>query len=137
MIKNLFKSVGACIVGILVGVILSIGTDQILEGNGILPHGNLWVSASLIVFVLAYRTVYNILGSYIVARLAPHHPMKHAIIVGVLGTIVSAIGAVAASSMDLGPGWYAWTLAALSLPSSWLGGWLYVRRARAAANPSL
>lgn len=124
--KNIFKSISACIAGIFVGVVLSLGTDKILEAKGILPHDNLWVGASLIIFVLFYRTVYNIIGSYIVARLAPSNPMRHAIIVGILGTIVSTIGAIANSSMNLGPEWYCWTLVVLSFPSSWLGGKIYM-----------
>lgn len=126
MNKNIFKSVGAGLVGIFVGAILSIGTDKILEGTGILPMGNLWVGTSLILFVLFYRTVYNIIGSYIVARLAPSNPMRHVIVVGVLGTLVSIAGAIATKNMNLGPAWYAWTLAVLTLPSSWLGGKLYM-----------
>ena len=124
--KNIPKSIGACIAGIVVGVVLSLVTDAILQGTGVLPQGNLWVSTSLIIFVLFYRLAYNVLGSYIVARLAPQHPMKHAIIVGILGTIVAAIGAIATAGMNLGPAWYAWTLAILSLPSSWVGGKLFV-----------
>lgn len=126
MNKSIPKSIGACFVGILVGVILSLGTDQILESMGVLPQGNLWVSTSIIILVLAYRTIYNVIGSYIVARLAPSKPMKHVIIVGILGTLVSIIGAVATANMNLGPAWYAWVLAVLSLPSSWVGGKLYV-----------
>ncbi len=125
--KNFFKTLGACVVGIAVGVILSIGTDKIFESIGVLPHGNLWVGPSLIIFVLFYRTIYNIIGSYIVARLVPNHPMRYVIIVGILGTLVSVFGAVATADMNLGPAWYPWTLAVLTLPSSWFGGWLYVR----------
>lgn len=127
MIKNIFKSIGAGFVGIFVGAILSIGTDKILENMGVLPHGNLWVGAWIIIFVLFYRTIYNILGSYIVARLAPNYPMRHVLVVGVLGTIVSIVGAIATANMNLGPAWYAWTLAALTFPSAWLGGKLCVR----------
>ncbi len=122
MNKNILKNIGACFVGILVGVVLSLTTDQILQATGILPKDNLWVGVGLIIFVLFYRTIYNIIGSYIVARLAPNHPMRHAIIVGSIGTLVCILGAITSNSMNLGPAWYAWTLAVLSLPSSWVGG---------------
>jgi Na+/serine symporter len=123
----MLKSIGAGFAGIFVGVVLSLGTDALLERFGVLPHGNLWVSASLIWFVLFYRTLYNIVGSYIVARLAPRNPMRHVIFVGILGTLVSIVGAVATRDMNLGPLWYPWTLALLTLPSSWLGGKWYIR----------
>ena len=126
--KTILKSIGAVLVGFIVGAVLSIGTDKLLEAIGILPHGNLWVSNALIAFVLFYRTVYNILGCYIVARLAPNHALRHALVVGVIGTIISILGAIVTKDMDIGPAWYAWTLAALSLPASWVGGKLYVRQ---------
>ncbi|MDB5254614.1 MAG: hypothetical protein JWL80_680 [Parcubacteria group bacterium] len=128
--KNIFKSVWACVAGILVGVVLSLGTDKILEHAGVLPSGNLWVSPLIIIFVLLYRNVYNVIGSYIVAKLAPSHPMRHAIIVGVLGTIVSIIGAVVTRNMNLGPEWYCWALVVLSIPSAWLGGKIFLRGKR-------
>ena len=125
---NILKSIGAAFAGILIGVILSLGTDEILKNMGIIPKDNLWVSTSVILFILFYRTVYNIIGSYVVARLAPNKPMVHALVVGVIGTIVCIIGALATAKMNLGPAWYAWTLAALSLPSAWLGGKIYLSR---------
>lgn len=119
------KSIKAGVIGIVTGIVLSIGTDKMLESAGIIPKDNLWVGIGIIWFVLFYRVVYNVIGSYIVARLAPSNPMKHAIVVGVLGTVVSAIGAIVTADMNLGPQWYAWTLAALMIPSSWLGAKIY------------
>ena len=123
--KNVFKSIGAGLAGIIVGAGLSFGTDFVLESAGVLPHGNLYVSAWLIWVVLLYRNVYNVLGFYIVARLAPNHPMRHALVLGVIGLILTITGAIVTANMNLGPAWYAWTLAALTLPSAWLGGRLY------------
>ena len=128
--KTILKSIGACSAGIFVGAALSIGTDKILEAAGILPHGNLWVSNALIVFVIFYRTVFNVLGAYVVARLAPNHPLRHALAVGVLGTILCILGVVASAQMNLGPSWYAWALAVLALPSTWIGGKFYVNSLR-------
>ncbi len=126
--NNILKSIWACFAGILVGVILSIGTDKILESMGILPHDNLWVSSSIIIFVIFYRTIYNIIGSYIVARLAPSLPMRHVMVVGVLGTIATIFGAIATRNMNLGPEWYCWALIVLALPSAWVGGKLFLRK---------
>jgi hypothetical protein len=125
---TILKSIGAVCAGIIVGAVLSLFTDMILKNLEIIPRDNLWVGTPVILFVLFYRTIYNILGSYIVARLAPRRPMLHALIVGAIGTIVSIIGALATATMNLGPAWYAWTLAALSLPSAWLGGKIYLLR---------
>lgn len=126
--KNILKSIGACFVGILVGVVLSLVTDQILQRMGVLPSGHIWVSPLLIIFVIFYRTVYNVIGSYIVARLAPNNPIRHAVIVGILGAVASMTGAIVTRDMNLGPQWYPWTLVILSVPSAWLGGKLFLNK---------
>lgn len=124
---NILKSIWAGLVWIIIGAGLSIGTDKILESMGILPHDNLRVSTWLIRAVLGYRTVYNILGFYLVARLAPYSPMKHALVLGVIGTAVSIFGAITTANMNLWPARYAWTLAVLTMPAARLGGRLVVR----------
>jgi len=123
MIKNTFKSIGAVIAGFILIVVLSVTVDSILKVMDILPPDHLFVSTGLILFVLFYRAVFSLIGSYLSAKLAPQNPMKHALALGVLGLVISSIGAIVAS--DLGPGWYAWTLAAISLPVAWLGGRLF------------
>jgi hypothetical protein len=121
-----FKSIGAVIAGFLFIAITHTGTDAILEAIGVLPKGHLYVSTGLILFVILYRALFSILGCYLTAKLAPKDPMKHSIILGGLGTILSAIGAIVTADMNLGPGWYAWSLVVISLPVSWLAGKLYL-----------
>jgi hypothetical protein len=120
--RTILKSIGAGAAGIVAGAGLSVATDFALETVGVLPRGHLHVSAWLIWGVLLYRSVYNLLGFYLAARLAPSHPMAHALVLGAIGTGVSILGAVITANMDIGPAWYAWTLAALTMPVAWLGG---------------
>ncbi len=120
--KNTWKSIGAIILGLIIIFILSSVTDFILEKAGVLPMGNLYVSAGLIFGVICYRIVYSVLGCYSTARLAPQNPMKHAIILGVIGVILSLVGVVVNYKMNLGPAWYPWSLVVLALPAAWLGG---------------
>jgi hypothetical protein len=134
--KTFLRSIMAGVAGVVVGASLSIGTDKLLESTGLLPGDDLWVSAGVIWAVLGYRTVYNALGSYVVARLAPRRPMRHALVLGAFGTFVSALGAIATKDMNLGPMWYPWTLAALTMPAAWLGGWMFVRNLPKAAAPA-
>lgn len=129
MNKKTFKSIGAVFAGFLVIVILSVGTDAVLKAAGVLPYDHLFVSTGLILGVIFYRAVFSLIGCYFTAKLAPKSPMKHALALGVLGVIVSAMGAVMAA--DLGPVWYGWTLAIIALPIAWLGGKLYEIRSRA------
>jgi hypothetical protein len=64
-----------------------------------------------------------VLGAYITARLAPNRPMMHALVLGALGTVAAAAGAVAMwdKMPEIGPKWYALVLIVLGLPTAWLG----------------
>jgi MFS-type transporter involved in bile tolerance (Atg22 family) len=126
------KSAWAVLAGLLVNVILSVAFDTILKFAGILPWDHLFVSTGLILFVIFYRAVFSLAGCYLTAKLAPRNPMKHAIILGIIGTVLSAVGAVLGA--DLGPVWYAWTLAVIAIPIAWLGGKLYERKHAAASG---
>ncbi len=131
--KNTFlKSAWAVLAGLLLNVILSIALDTILKLMGILPWDHLFVSTGLILFVIFYRAVFSLAGCYLTAKLAPRNPMKHAIVLGVIGTVLSAVGAILGA--DLGPVWYAWTLAAIAIPIAWLGGKLYEMKHAASAQ---
>lgn len=121
------KSIWAVTAGFLVILISSIAVDTILKIAGILPWDHLHVSTGLILFVIFYRSVFSVAGCYLTAKLAPQNPMKHALILGVIGLIIGSIGAIVVPA-DLGPKWYGWTIAALSIPLAWLGGKLYEHR---------
>ena len=123
MNKTRFKSIGAVLAGFVFIVITHTGTDAMLEGAGVLPRGHLFVGTGLILLVLAYRAVFSLVGCYLTARLAPANPMKHSLALGVVGVVLSTLGAIAGA--DLGPSWYAWTLVVIALPVAWLGGKLY------------
>ena len=118
MNKSIFKSIGAVLAGFLVIVILSVGTDTILEQTGVLPRGALF-DTGLLLLALMYRSLYSVIGAYITARLAPDRPMRHALALGVWGIFMSALGTLAAR--DLGPAWYGLALVLVSLPLAWLG----------------
>lgn len=126
MNKTLLKSIGAVLAGLIFIVITHTGTDAILKGAGVLPPSHFFVGTGVILLVIGYRAVFSFIGCYLTAKLAPRHPMKHALILGLIGLALSSIGAIVAA--DLGPAWYAWTLAVISLPIAWLGGKLYERR---------
>ena len=125
---NLGRSIIAVIAGIVVGAGLSIVTDEVLHLLKIYPPWNERMSDGLFVLATAYRLVFSVLGSYVIARLAPWRPMKHAMVGGMLGLIVSTIGAVATWNKDLGPHWYSVLLAVTALPCAWVGGALWERK---------
>ena len=130
--RRLWRSTGAVLLGFLAVVILSLGTDQVLHWLKVYPPWNEGMhEPGLNLLALAYRTVYTVLGSYITARFAPHAPMYHALVGGIIGLVLSTAGAIATIPMDLGPAWYPIALAVTALPCAWLGGALYGRSAGA------
>jgi ABC-type xylose transport system permease subunit len=52
--------------------------------------------------------------------------MRHALILGGIGFVLSTLGAIIAITMaDLGPAWYPIALALTALPCAWVGGALH------------
>jgi hypothetical protein len=124
--RRLGRSSAAVAVGIVVGVVLSLGTDQVLHVLHVYPPwGEPMYDPKLNLLALSYRIVFAILASYIIARMAPYSPMRHALVGGLIGFVVSLAGAIAAIPMNLGPTWYPILLALTAVPCAWLGGILY------------
>ena len=116
------RSVGAIVAGAVVAILLSIASDVAMQAVGILPTAGEPPSDGALLIATAYRTLYGVLAAYIMARLAPHHPVRHALIGGALGMLVCIIGAVLTWNAGFGPHWYPIALTVLAMPQSWLGG---------------
>jgi hypothetical protein len=128
-----FRSAMAIFVGFISVAVLSLATDELLHVLRIYPPwGEPMYDPGLNLLALSYRILYTILGGYITASLAPHSPMRHVVVAGILGLIVGSAGSIAAMSMaDLGPKWYPIALALTGFPCVWLGGVIH----RASAHP--
>ena len=130
--RSLWLSTGAIVPGFFAVVLLSLGADGVLHVLKVYPPwGQPMREPGLNLLALAYRIVFGVVGSYITASLAPHSPMRHALIGGGIGFLLSTAGVIAGIQMDLGPLWYPIALALTALPCAWLGGALYSRRAGA------
>src|SRR5262245_31917843 len=103
---QVLKSIGAILAGILFIIIISLVTDSVLHATGVYPPWLQPMSSPLFVLATAYRIVYGIAGGYLTARLAPDRPMRHAVILGVIGVLLSIAGAVATWNSGFGPRWY-------------------------------
>ena len=125
--RQLLRSIGAVLLGFVFVIVVSLGTDQILHVLDVYPPwGEPMYETSDNLLALAYRTVYAIIGSYIMARFAPYAPMRHAMIGGAIGFVLSSIGAIAASNIgNLGPLWFPVALVLTALPCAWAGGILH------------
>jgi hypothetical protein len=127
---QILRSIGGVVAGIAVSVALSLVTDLILHKVGFFPPIGQPAASGPLLVATVYRTIYGVLGSYIAARLASSRPMLHAMALGILGLVVSTIGAVATwnRTAEFGPHWYPVALVILALPTAWLGGKLRERQ---------
>ena len=123
------RSVAAVLAGFVTVVILSTGTDFVLEAASIFPpQSDPGAYTGLMLFwALVYRCVYTVAGGYVTARLAPDRPMRHSVILGIIGTVAGTAGVV--FSWNLTPHhWYPILIAVTALPCTWLGGRMRAKR---------
>ena len=126
MNKKIFKSIGAILAGFILGATLSIATDFLMDKLGIMSMENFKQTPVIIILVvIVYRFIFNVLGCYFTAKLAPGKPIKHVIIIGIIGTILSIAGAVAMWENAIP--FYNIAIILISLPSAWLGGQLFLK----------
>ncbi len=116
----------ALLAGFVAVLVLSLATDQVFHMLGVYPPwGEPMRGTGQNLLALSYRMVYAVLGSYIAARLAPSHPMRHAMILGGIGFVLSTLGAIGGIAADLGPIWFPVALVLTTLPCAWLGGFIH------------
>ena len=118
------RSVGAVLAGLIAVIVLSTATDAVLHSTGVFPPLGTPMSDSQFAFALAYRSIFAIAGSYLAARLAPTRPMQHALILGVIGFVISLLGTIATwnGGPEFARKWYPIALVLTSIPYGWLGG---------------
>ena len=119
----IFKRITSVLAGFFLIGLLGFLTDTVLQQLGILPipteHK---FEAGHALLALSYHLLFAVLGGFVTARLAPDHPIAHAITMGILGIVISALGLIAIVMQDLAPAWYGWSLIIFSVPVTWLGG---------------
>ncbi len=126
MTTPFWRSTGAVVAGFVAIVVLSLGTDEVLHVLQVYPPWGQPMAGGLFALATAYRIVYTVAGGYLTARLAPHAPVRHALILGLIGLVPGAAGVgVAIAKPELGPLWYPIALVLTGLPCAWLGGVLY------------
>lgn len=126
--RRLGRSVLAIVAALFGNATLSLAVDQVLHVLDVYPPwGQPMHDPALNALALSYRVVFGVAAGWIVARLAPRAPLRHAAILGAIATVLASIGAVAATQADLGPAWYPIALAILAYPTVWLGAVLHER----------
>jgi hypothetical protein len=128
--RRIGRSLLALLAGIAVGIILSLGTDWGLRESGLVPAQNERWANQFLLLAAVYRSIYGVIASYLIARLAPDRPMAHSLLAGVLGMLVSALGAASAWSSTVGQHWYEVALVLTAIPTAWIGAKLCLMQFR-------
>lgn len=131
--RRIGQSIGAVLAGILVGITVTVGTDILLHATGVFPPWGQPVTEGPLALATAYRIIYGIAAGYLTGRLAPAQPVQHALAGGLVGLVVSTVGAVVTWNRGpaFGPHWYPLALIVTALPCAWAGGTLRVVQLRA------
>jgi hypothetical protein len=128
----MMRSIVAVVVGFLFIGVLSFGTDAVIRNvipDAFDPSNGRTDNVALLLCTIAYVGIYAVIGCWLTARMAPAKPMKHALILGVLGLVFTAAGTAVA--WDTAPVWYHVVSLATVMPYAWLGGRLAERQIRA------
>jgi hypothetical protein len=128
--RRVGRSVAAVFAGLLINAVLSTGTDVVLSLAGVFPPLSQYGQAgtftnAMLALALVYRTLFGVLGCYVTARLAPHRPFAHSMILGAIGFVIGVAGAI--TMWEASQAWYALAIIAVTLPSAWIGGRLVER----------
>ncbi len=86
------KSIGAVLAGILFTIIVTTAIDLMLHAVHFFPAMDKPITDTQALVATLYRIAVSIGGAYLTAKLAPDRPMLHAILLGVIGTILGVIG---------------------------------------------
>jgi len=121
--RRILRRVGAVFAGLVLIVILDTGLDVIMHATGVFPPWFWPMPTNLWLLALAYRAIDSITGSYLTARLAPDRPIAHALVLGLIGVIVTWN-----KGPEFGPKWYPIALVIIALPCALIGGTLGQRQ---------
>jgi hypothetical protein len=127
------KSLWAVVAGVVVTVVVTGVVDVVLHLTHFFPGLGEPLNDTQSLVATVYRFVITVAAAWLTAWLAPSKPMKHALILGVVGTLLGLIGVAATWNANLGPRWYPIALTVLAMPQCWLGGWLFEQRAKKAS----
>lgn len=129
------RSVLAIVAGVVFIVVVTTIVDIVLHQTGVYPPWEVPMDNNLALLATAYRIVIGVIGAWVTARLAPANPLRHALWLGYVGTVLGLVGVVATWGKGMGPDWYPIALTVLAIPQCWLGGWLFESASGARSKP--
>jgi hypothetical protein len=133
---SIARSVAAIASGFVLIAALALVTGAALQGAGLMPPAGVPMNdIGGILLETAYVAIFAIAGCWFAAYLAPDHPMRHALILGVLGLAFNLVSAAAV--WDQRPAWAILLNLALVMPYAWIGGRLREQQLERARVPAL
>lgn len=130
------KKVGSVFAGFLTVVVLSVGTDALLESAGVFPSlsEKIPLDTWMLALAFVYRSVYAVAGGYVTAALSPERSNKQVMALAILGTAGGIGGIIYGWSMADQYGWsmfdlwYPIALAVTAYPLTTLGGRMRIKK---------
>ena len=116
------RSILAVVAGLLFVLVVTTLVDIVFHALGVFPPTKQPLDHAQSAIATFYRIILGVAGAWLTARLAPARPMKHALVLGWIGTGLAALGLAVTWNLGLGPRWYPILLLMLALPQCWLGG---------------
>src|SRR5262245_7344929 len=109
----IWRSIWSVLAGVLFILVVTTLVDILLHVSKVFPPLGRPIGDSLALLATSYRIVISVCGAWLSARLAPRRPLKHAMILGVVGVVLGVAGVMATWNLGLGPRWYPIALAVL------------------------
>lgn len=132
---TIVRSILAIVAGFVLIAALAFSTGAALQSAGMMPAAGVpMTDTGPVLLETAYVAIFAIGGCWLAALLAPNRPMRHALILGLLGLAFNIMGAVATWGQR--PHWAILLNLALVMPYAWIGGRLrelQIERARVPA----
>jgi hypothetical protein len=122
------RSIWAVFAGVLFIIVVTTLVDIVLHVTGVYGPMTEPLTDGLAALATAYRVVISVAGAWLTAWLAPGKPMKHALILGVVGLVLGLLGVALTWNKGMGPHWYPIALAVLAIPQCWAGGKIFEMR---------
>lgn len=121
------RSIFAVVTGFLLIAALSFGTDLAMRAAmpALFEADGSTTSVTVLLLTIGYVGLYATIGCYLAARLAPRRPMRHALVLGVLGLVFNVVGTWYA--WNTAPPWYHVVSLVLVMVWAWLGGRIRVQ----------
>ncbi len=119
------RRLAAIAAGFFTIFVLTLATDGLLRGLGVFPTEGT-MSDGLFALAAAHRLVASVAGAWLTARIAPDRPLRHALGLGVIGTVLGLIATLAHwnAGPEFCPKWCGLVLVVIAIPTAALGGFL-------------